>query len=577
MNDQATILILLRTSKKLESSPWYIKNNTLHHKKNDQSEIAYSSFQNAFVKSTNKEIYDKNIKNLIKEATDGMNCTIFAYGQTGSGKTHTMMGEETDNGIIKLAIEDVFSDNEISVSISYVEIYNEKIYDLIEPKNAVQLYNVANVPVLKNAAEFKGRTKQCVFNLIKDCEERRKIGSTEYNNKSSRSHTIFIMNLTKAGKKSVINLIDLAGSEKATGDKDRRLEGSFINKSLLALGTVVNNMAGNSSNVGFRDSKLTRMLQQSMNGRVRIVALCTISPLSRCVEESISTLNFAARLGKIKLDVKNVKGEEIIEKPANICTMCQCSLNKKHEIEKDLKFERETEKQTSGNVDYGTNENFATAIGPFNVNFTIPPDVVFYRVSSNEKNKKMNNAGKNKTVIKTKKTKNPYNAKFLQNELLRSYYKKIRLAMLLFESYLAFILSFIFQNESFVLANEQKNMKQLRCDILSIQNKTTMERIIEMDGSNKNSINSDHSTLSTFKEDEVMNYKKIIERLSQENEFLKAKTKIYAEHILNVDEMFKTQKTNDTKTVAYNIEKKIVNLKINFLNRKYKKLNKGAD
>lgn len=173
------------------------------------------------------------------------------------------------------------------------------------------------------------RSEKEVFKLIDACEYNRKTGSTEFNQRSSRSHTIFIANLVRKGVSSRLCLIDLAGSEKATGSCKRQLEGSFINRSLLALGKVVNNMS-KSGFIGFRDSKLTRILQPSMDGCSRLVALCTISPSKRSAEESISTLNFVARLGKVKLEPRNEKIEckspDPKEGPALFCKSCRCAL-----------------------------------------------------------------------------------------------------------------------------------------------------------------------------------------------------------------------------------------------------------
>lgn len=335
MENKAHVFVRLRKSEEVNDRVWEVRDNTLYQQTSAVEQVSYFGFDEIFSQKNNVEIYQKNLRDIVLSSLGGSNCTIFAYGQTGSGKTHTMLGNEHDPGIIKLAIRDIFRSGVEEIRVSYIELYNERIYDLVDPERSVRLFNVSQKPKLANASEVSVGSEAQVFKLLEHCEGNRKTGSTEFNTRSSRSHTIFIAKVKKREFQSVLCLIDLAGSEKATGAYKRRLEGSFINRSLLALGKVVNSMS-KSGFVGFRDSKLTRILQPYMDGSSKLVALCTISPSKRCAEESISTLNFAARLGKVKLEPKN---ERIEPKDPNtqsllfFCESCRCVLEKQKHIE----------------------------------------------------------------------------------------------------------------------------------------------------------------------------------------------------------------------------------------------------
>lgn len=325
------MFVRLRKSEEMKDDLWKVKDNTLYHQISDREHVVYSGFDKVSSQKKNIKVYEEYLKQIVLSSVNGTNCTIFAYGQTGSGKTYTMLGTKSDPGIIKLSLTDIFRVGVDEVSVSYIEIYNERIYDLVDPKKSVKLFNVSQQPKLSNVSEIVVKASEQVFDLLEYCENNRKIGCTEFNARSSRSHTIFIAKIKKMGVKSVLCLIDLAGSEKAADAHKRRLEGSFINKSLLALGKVVNNMS-KSGFVGFRDSKLTRILQPYMDGSSRLVALCMISPSKKCVEESISTINFAARLGKVKLEPRNEKIElsvaNVQTSPIFFCKSCRCALEK---------------------------------------------------------------------------------------------------------------------------------------------------------------------------------------------------------------------------------------------------------
>ncbi|KAJ3059356.1 hypothetical protein HK102_010039, partial [Quaeritorhiza haematococci] len=275
---------------------------------------------------------------------EGINGTVFAYGQTASGKTYSMMGVEQQPGVIPQAIDDVFAfiresaDREYLLRVSYLEIYNESIKDLLAPEVTdlrIHEDRKRGIYVSPLKEEIVTSPKQ-VMKIIQKGESNRHFGSTDYNEHSSRSHTLFQMIIESRDRNassissptsfkrkptrlkgavtiSQLNLIDLAGSEKATSDLDRRKEGSYINKSLLTLGNVISKLTDDKGgHIPYRDSKLTRILQSSLSGNAKISVICTVSPSSNCMEETHNTLKFAARVKKVQ--IKADKNQVLDEK-----------------------------------------------------------------------------------------------------------------------------------------------------------------------------------------------------------------------------------------------------------------------
>ena len=268
--------------------------------------------------------------------------TIFAYGQTSTGKTYTMQGEIPNNaGIIPLTLEEIFEqikkDKDIidsQIGVSFIEIYNESINDLLDSsKINLDLRETANREVIvNNLTEIKIKNHEQALNLLLKGNESRIVASTKLNEKSSRSHCIFRLNIeiTKNIKKNNfgeeetekvllknhINLIDLAGSENSnkTGCVGQRLkEGSNINKSLLALSNVINKLSQNNGNnntnsqnffVNYRDSKLTRLLQNSLGGNSKTTIICTITDDAEHYTETMNTIHFGNKAKNIKTVVK---------------------------------------------------------------------------------------------------------------------------------------------------------------------------------------------------------------------------------------------------------------------------------
>ena len=275
---------------------------------------------------------------------NGYNATLFAYGMTGAGKTHTLFGEldpETLNihrpGLIFLTLEELFNkiqspvyeEYEFSVKISYLEIYNEQVRDLLkgDEQNLMILEDPQKGVLVSDLSETPVYTQNQVMQLIRAGNKKRTMASTSANTFSSRSHAIvqvLIERRVKSGEmkgmvlQAKLSLIDLAGSERAavTDNKGiRMLEGANINRSLLALGNCINILSDPTKKgafVPYRDSKLTRLLKDSLGGNTKTIMIACISPSSACYEETVNTLKYASRAKNIKRELhQNVKEVEL--------------------------------------------------------------------------------------------------------------------------------------------------------------------------------------------------------------------------------------------------------------------------
>ncbi|KAG0720447.1 Kinesin-like protein unc-104 [Chionoecetes opilio] len=266
---------------------------------------------------------------------NGYNVCIFAYGQTGSGKSYTMMGksEKGQEGIIPLICKDMFNtiaettDGELqyAVEVSYMEIYCERVRDLLNPKKHNNL-RVREHPLLgpyvEDLAKLAVTTYEDIQSLIDEGNKARTVAATNMNETSSRSHAVFTIVLTQrrddtatklmTERVSKISLVDLAGSERAdsTGAKGTRLkEGANINKSLTTLGKVISGLADVSSKpskkrkgefIPYRDSVLTWLLRENLGGNSKTVMVAAISPADINYDETLSTLRYADRAKAIR-------------------------------------------------------------------------------------------------------------------------------------------------------------------------------------------------------------------------------------------------------------------------------------
>lgn len=291
--------------------------------------------------SSTQHMYDQVAKRIVRSTLDGINGTIFAYGQTSSGKTYTMQGtgampfepEESPNapGILQLAVEDIFNyieccdDRDFLLRVSFVEIYNEVVKDLLNPSekgNNLKLREDPRKGVYVECKEEIITNYENILNLLAQGNLRRTVGQTAMNERSSRSHSIFRIVIESKQKSTsrrqseddvngavlvaCLSLVDLAGSESVrhtAAEGIRQREAGNINKSLLTLSRVINSLASSSSggqSAPFRDSKLTRLLQNSLDGNTRTLIICCVTPSDRYLDETKSTLQFAARAKDIQ-------------------------------------------------------------------------------------------------------------------------------------------------------------------------------------------------------------------------------------------------------------------------------------
>ena len=292
-------------------------------------------------KDNNKTIFNSIIINLVDNILQGYNSTALAYGVTGAGKTHTMFGDllnnncninninKTEEGICMYAVDYLFKkiselkNKVFTIKISYLELYNEQVIDLltIKPSNeGIMIVEDPNKGVLlPGLSELIVKDSEEVYNYILKGNSRRTMGSTGQNQFSSRSHAILEINIEQCEKNieksdiliSKMLYVDLAGSEKGGKEKIRREEGGNINKSLLALGNCINILSDKNkknSFVPYRDSKLTRLLKDSLGGNIATIMIACVSPCPLTYEETHSTLKYASRANKIEKKVtKNYK------------------------------------------------------------------------------------------------------------------------------------------------------------------------------------------------------------------------------------------------------------------------------
>lgn len=277
--------------------------------------------------SRQNDVFDYSIRPTVDDILNGYNGTVFAYGQTGAGKSYTMMGtgieDEVGKGIIPRIVEQIFasimssaSDIEYTVRVSYMEIYMERIRDLLMPQNDnLPVHEEKNRGVyVKGLLEVYVSSVEEVYEVMRRGGDARAVSATNMNAESSRSHSIFVITVSQKNvstgsmKSGQLFLVDLAGSEKVgkTGASGQTLEeAKKINKSLSALGMVINSLTdGKSSHVPYRDSKLTRILQESLGGNSRTTLIINCSPSSYNDAETLSTLRFGMRAKSIKNKAK---------------------------------------------------------------------------------------------------------------------------------------------------------------------------------------------------------------------------------------------------------------------------------
>ncbi|KAL2900174.1 Kinesin-like protein KIN-5C [Bienertia sinuspersici] len=331
------------------NAPQVVTCNDYHREVAVSQNIAGKHFDRVFVfdkvfgpTSQQKDLYEQAITPIVNEVLEGFNCTIFAYGQTGTGKTYTMEGDgtraksgpngelPTGAGVIPRAIKQIFDtlegqNAEYSVKVTFLELYNEEITDLLAPeeisKAALEDRQKKQLPLMedgKGGVLVRGLEEEIVtsaseiFTLLERGSAKRRTAETLLNKQSSRSHSLFsitihIKEATPEGEELIkcgkLNLVDLAGSEnisRSGAREGRAREAGEINKSLLTLGRVISALVEHLGHIPYRDSKLTRLLRDSLGGRTKTCIIATVSPAVHCLEETLSTLDYAHRAKNIK-------------------------------------------------------------------------------------------------------------------------------------------------------------------------------------------------------------------------------------------------------------------------------------
>jgi len=281
-------------------------------------------------RNSQREIYEQTALPIVRAAIEGYNGTVFCYGQTGTGKTHTMEGSldpVSERGIIPNAFDTVFADIDATdssnktflVRASFLEIYNENVRDLLakDQTQICQLKETSDRGVYVNGlTTFVVKSSAEMRKILEVGKKNRSVGATAMNADSSRSHSIFTVTVetseTNPGepaseariKVGKLNLVDLAGSERQSKTHavgDRLKEATKINLSLSALGNVISALVdGKSTHIPYRDSKLTRLLQDSLGGNTKTVMIANVGPADYNFDETMSTLRYANRAKNIK-------------------------------------------------------------------------------------------------------------------------------------------------------------------------------------------------------------------------------------------------------------------------------------
>lgn len=261
--------------------------------------------------ATNEDIFQRSLRPLVTTALQGFNCSTFVYGATGAGKTFTMLGSAENPGITYLTMRELFDQIEtqseerhFDIAISYLEVYNEQVMNLLTKQGPLKLREDSNGVVISGLVLKQIHDAKELMSLLALGNQNRTQHPTDANAESSRSHAIFQVHIrmtTKAtGVKRLVKLsmIDLAGSERGSSTKcvgQRFKEGASINKSLLALGNCINKLADGSKHIPYRDSNMTRILKDSLGGNCRTVMIANVSPSSLTYEDTYNTLKYASR------------------------------------------------------------------------------------------------------------------------------------------------------------------------------------------------------------------------------------------------------------------------------------------
>lgn len=338
--------------------------------------------------SSQVDVYNVVVSPLLKQVIAGYNCTVFAYGQTGTGKTYTMEGDRVDDfnlhwqsdtsaGMIPRCFNQLFEELQLLenrqyiVRVNFLELYNEELFDLLtsdgNATSKIKLYEDVTKKgsvIIHGLEEITVRNKMEIYKILEKGSERRQIAATLLNANSSRSHTVFSITVhmkenTNDGvellKTAKLNLVDLAGNESVGkwGIFDKRArEAKSINQSLLTLGRVITALVEKAPHVPYRESKLTRLLQDSLGGQTKTSIIATISSASSNFDETLSTLDYAYR-------AKNITNYPKINE-----VLCRKALLKEYtkEIERLKKDLAATREKNGINLSLGSYDAMKTLI-----------------------------------------------------------------------------------------------------------------------------------------------------------------------------------------------------------------------
>ena len=356
-----TITVENKSTIILKDPSIYINPNNIRAKEK------FLTFDYAFDKNeTQLNIFNSTTKFLISGIVNGYNATVFAYGATGAGKTYTMLGNDDNPGIMPYTLKELFNEIKLypersyKIKLWYLEIYNENIRDLLV--NDSENLELREDPIkgifINGITEKETDSHEDILSLLKKGNKNRTTEETDANETSSRSHAILQIsvsyketqnkdNLNNSIKFGKLSLIDLAGSERAsmTGNKGIRLiEGGNINRSLLVLGNCINalcesNIKGNKPHIPYRDSKLTRLLKDSLGGNSRTVMIANVSPFAYNFDDTYNTLKYAERAKHIKTKInKNILSYNSQNLKNNYLNVIKKLQGKIMDLEKKLLF-----------------------------------------------------------------------------------------------------------------------------------------------------------------------------------------------------------------------------------------------
>lgn len=278
--------------------------------------------------STQLEVFEHTTKPILQSFLNGYNCTVLAYGATGAGKTYTMLGSAAEPGVMYLtmlhlykSMDEIKGEKVCSIAVSYLEVYNEQIRDLLVNSGPLAVREDAQKGVVVQGLTLhQPKSSEEILQLLDNGNKNRTQHPTDMNASSSRSHAVFQIYLRQQDKTASISqnvriakmsLIDLAGSERASTTSAqgiRFIEGTNINRSLLALGNVINALADTkrkNQHIPYRNSKLTRLLKDSFGGNCQTIMIAAVSPSSVFHDDTYNTLKYANRAKNIKSSLKS--------------------------------------------------------------------------------------------------------------------------------------------------------------------------------------------------------------------------------------------------------------------------------